>query len=114
MLAQALIATNSKAVAEEAAELLRYAISREPDATEAYSQLAMAYGRKGDLANGRSRLGAAAFTRGDIVTARQLAGRAKTRLPVGRRPGCAPTTSSTSSRPAQQHPQTDHPQGPTR
>ena len=83
MLAQALVATNNKAVAEEAAELLRYAISREPDAPEAYSQLAMAYGRKGDLANADLAAAQAAFTRGDLVTARQLASRAKTRLPVG-------------------------------
>ena len=83
MLAQALIATNNKNVAEEAAELLRIAISREPDAPEAYSQLAMAYGRKGDLANADLASAQAAFTRGDIKTARQLAARAKTRLPIG-------------------------------
>jgi len=83
MLAQALIATNNKAVADEAAGLLRNAISREPDATQAYTQLAMAYGRKGDLANADLASAQAAFSRGDIVTARQLATRAKTRLPVG-------------------------------
>jgi len=83
MLAQALIATNNKSVAEEAAEILRQAISREPDAPEAYSQLAMAYGRKGDLANADLASAQAAFTRGDIVTARQLAARAKSRLPIG-------------------------------
>jgi len=83
MLAQALIATNNKAVADEAAGLLRNAISREPDATQAYTQLAMAYGRKGDLANADLASAQAAFSRGDIVTARQLAARAKTRLPVG-------------------------------
>jgi predicted Zn-dependent protease len=83
MLAQALIATNNAKVAEEAAELLRIAISREPDAPEAYTQLAMAYGRKGDLANADLASAQAAFTRGDIMTARQLATRAKTRLPIG-------------------------------
>jgi predicted Zn-dependent protease len=83
MLAQALIATNNKAVAEEAAELLRFAISREPDAPEAYSQLAMAYGRKGDIANADLASAQAAFTRGDLATARQLATRAKTRLKIG-------------------------------
>jgi len=83
MLAQALNATNNKAVAEEAAGLLRSAILREPEAPEAYAQLAMAYGRKGDLANADLAAAQAAFTRGDIVTARQLAARAKTRLPVG-------------------------------
>ncbi|MEI9804372.1 MAG: M48 family metalloprotease [Pseudolabrys sp.] len=83
MLAQALIATNNKAVAEEAVSLLRVAISREPDAPEAYSQLAMAYGRKGDLANADLASAQAAATRGDLMTARQLASRAKTRLPIG-------------------------------
>jgi predicted Zn-dependent protease len=83
MLAQALIGTDNKSVAEEAVEMLRSAIIREPDAPEAYSQLAMAYGRKGDLANADLASAQAAFTRGDLKTARQLATRAKTRLPIG-------------------------------
>jgi predicted Zn-dependent protease len=83
MLAQALIASNNPKVAEEAVELLRTALLREPEAPEAYSQLAMAYGRKGDLANADLASAQAAFTRGDLPTARQLATRAKTRLPVG-------------------------------
>ena len=83
MLAQALIATNNKAVADEAAEKLRFAISREPDVPEAFAQLAMAYGRKGDIANADLASAQAAFARGDLKTARQLATRAKTRLPVG-------------------------------
>lgn len=83
MLAQALIASNNPAVAEEAVQLLRTALLREPEAPEAYSQLAMAYGRKGDLANADLASAQAAFSRGDLPTARQLATRAKTRLPVG-------------------------------
>lgn len=83
MLAQALIASNNQAVAEEAVQLLRTALLREPEAPEAYSQLAMAYGRKGDLANADLASAQAAFSRGDLPTARQLATRAKTRLPVG-------------------------------
>jgi predicted Zn-dependent protease len=83
LLAQALIATDNKKVAEEAVELLRVALTREPEAPEAYAQLAMAYGRKGDLAQADLASAQAAFTRGDIPTARQLATRAKTRLPVG-------------------------------
>jgi predicted Zn-dependent protease len=83
MLAQALIATNNKAVAEEAVALLRTALQREPDAPEAYAQLAMAYGRKGDLAQADLAAAQAAFSRGDLMTARQLASRAKTRLAVG-------------------------------
>ncbi len=83
MLGQALVATNNPKVAEEAVELLRSAIAREPEAPEAYSQLAMAYGRKGDVAQADLASAQAAFSRGDIVTARQLATRAKTRLPIG-------------------------------
>jgi predicted Zn-dependent protease len=83
MLAQALNATDNRKVAEEAVELLRSAISRDPDVPAAYMQLAMAYGRKGDLAHADLASAQAAFSRGDVVTARQLAARAKTRLPVG-------------------------------
>ena len=83
MLAQALIGSNNPKVAEEAVELLRNALIREPEAPEAYSQLAMAYGRKGDLAQADLASAQAAFARGDMMTARQLASRAKTRLPVG-------------------------------
>ena len=63
--------------------LLRVALSREPEVPEAYTQLAMAYGRKGDLAQADLASAQAAFYRGDNRTARQLAGRAKTRLPIG-------------------------------
>jgi len=83
LLAQALIATQNKAHAEEAASLLRVALNREPEVPEAYAQLAMAYGRKGDLAHADLASAQAAFYRGDARTARQLATRAKSRLPVG-------------------------------
>jgi len=83
MLGQALIATNNAKLAEEAVQLLRRALAREPESTDAYAQLAMAYGRKGDLANADLAAAQAAFGRGDIHTARQLASRAKTRLPIG-------------------------------
>ncbi len=83
MLAQALLATNNKNVAEQAVTLLTAALRREPEMPEAYTQLAMAYGRKGDLANADLASAQAAFTRGDTKTARQLAERAKHRLPVG-------------------------------
>jgi predicted Zn-dependent protease len=83
MLAQALLATNNKGVAEEAVGLLDSALRREPEMPEAYTQLAMAYGRKGDLAHADLASAQAAFTRGDTKTARQLAERAKHRLPVG-------------------------------
>jgi predicted Zn-dependent protease len=83
LLAQALVATGNKAVAEQAVELLRNAIARDSDIPSAYDQLAMAYGRKGDLANADLASAQAAVSRGDIPTARQLAARAKTRFAVG-------------------------------
>jgi predicted Zn-dependent protease len=83
MLAQALLATNDKAHAEEAATLLETALRTEPESSEAYTQIAMAYGRKGDLARADLASAQAAFMRGDLLTARQLATRAKTRFPVG-------------------------------
>jgi predicted Zn-dependent protease len=83
MLGQALIATNDKAHADEAVPLLEAALKREPESPEAYTQIAMAYGRRGDLAHADLASAQAAFTRGDLRTARQLAGRAKTRFPVG-------------------------------
>ncbi|MBI1202837.1 MAG: M48 family metalloprotease [Rhodopseudomonas sp.] len=83
LLAQALIATDQNKVADEAVNLLRAALMREPDAPEAYAQLAMAYGRKGDIAHADLAAAQAAFARGDLKTARQLATRAKTRLAIG-------------------------------
>jgi predicted Zn-dependent protease len=83
MLAQALNATNNPAVAGEAVTLLKSALQRDGEIPEAYAQLAMAYGRKGDLAEADLASAQAAVARGDVMTARQLAGRAKTRLPVG-------------------------------
>jgi predicted Zn-dependent protease len=83
LLAHAINATNNPKLADEAISLLRAAVVREPEASGAYTQLAMAYGRKGDLAQADLASAQAAFTRGDFKTARDLAGRAKTRFPVG-------------------------------
>lgn len=83
MLAQALIATNDRHLADEAIAYLRRAVSSDPDIADGYAQLAMAYGRKGDLAQADLAAAQAAFARGDHVTARQLAARAKGRFPVG-------------------------------
>ncbi len=83
MLAQALIATNDKKLAEEAIGMLRLALTREPEIPEGYAQLAMAYGKKGDLAQADLASAQAAFTRADYKTARELASRAKTRFAVG-------------------------------
>jgi predicted Zn-dependent protease len=83
MLAQAILASNNKALAEEAVTLLETAIRREPESPEAFDQMALAYGRKGDLARADLASAQASFTRGDLITARALAGRAKSRFPVG-------------------------------
>ena len=83
MLAQALIATNDKRVADEAIAMLRSALAREPEIPEGHAQLAMAYGKKGDLAQADLAAAQAAFTRADYKTARSIATRAKTRFPVG-------------------------------
>ncbi len=83
LLAQALIATNDPKNADEAVNMLKAALAREPESADGYTQLAMAYGRKGDLAQADLASAQAAFTRGDTKTARELATRAKTRFAVG-------------------------------
>jgi predicted Zn-dependent protease len=83
MLGQALVASNNPAYAEEAINILKTALAREPEAPIGYMQLAMAYGRKGNYAEADLASAQAAFLRGDMKTARDLASRAKTRFAVG-------------------------------
>jgi predicted Zn-dependent protease len=83
MLGQALVASDNKAVTDEAITILRAAVARESEAPIGYSQLAMAYGRKGDLADADLASAQAAFLRGDNKTARDLASRAKARFAIG-------------------------------
>jgi predicted Zn-dependent protease len=83
MLGQAMIATGDKKYADEAVNLLRSALIREPEAISAYAQLAMAYGKKGDIAHADLASAEAAFYRGDYSAAAMLATRAKTKLPIG-------------------------------
>jgi len=83
LLAQAMIATKNPKMASEAVPLLRAALVKEPESGDAYEQLAMAYGHNGNLAEADLASAQAAFARGDNKTARELAGRAKTRFPVG-------------------------------
>jgi len=83
LLGRAMVATNQKRYAPEAARLLQSAVRQEPDMPSAYEQLAMAYGREGDFAHADLASAHAAFRRGDIKTARMLASRAKHRLKVG-------------------------------
>ncbi|MGE3150973.1 MAG: M48 family metalloprotease [Pseudorhodoplanes sp.] len=83
MLGQALLAASDNKHPDEAINLLRSALAREPEVPEGYTQLAMAYGQKGDLAQADLASAQAAYSRGDVKTARALAARAKTRFPVG-------------------------------
>jgi predicted Zn-dependent protease len=83
LLAHAINATNNPKLADEAVNLLRTALLKEPEVPAAYTQLAMAYGRKGDLAQADLASAQAAFTSGDYKTAKLLASRAKTRFAVG-------------------------------
>jgi predicted Zn-dependent protease len=98
MLAQAILASNNKALAEEAVGLLETAIRREPESADGYDQMALAYGRKGDLARADLASAQASFTRGDLTTARALANRAKSRFPVGS-PGWVKADDITSYKP---------------
>lgn len=83
LLGQALVGTENKAYTDEAVQMLRAAVAREPEAPLGYVQLAMAYGRKGDYAEADLASAQAAYLRGDNKTARELASRAKTRFAVG-------------------------------
>jgi predicted Zn-dependent protease len=83
LLAQALIATNNAKMTQEAIPLLRAALVKEPESGDAYEQLAMAYGHSRNFAEADLASAQAAFARGDNKTARELAGRAKTRFPIG-------------------------------
>ncbi len=83
MLGQALVASENPKVADEAINILRNALVREPETPAGFTQLAMAYGRKGDLAQADLASAQAAFMRNDFKTARELAARARTRFPVG-------------------------------
>jgi predicted Zn-dependent protease len=83
LLGQALVATDNKALTEEAISILRAAVARETEAPLGYTQLAMAYGRKGDYAEADLASAQAAYLRGDNKTARDLASRAKTRFAIG-------------------------------
>lgn len=83
LLGQALVATENNAYTDEAINILRAAVAREPEAPLGFTQLAMAYGRKGDYAQADLNSAQAAFLRGDSKTARDLASRAKTRFAIG-------------------------------
>jgi predicted Zn-dependent protease len=83
MLGQALVGSGNAALSDEAINILKSALAREPEAPIGYTNLAMAYGRKGNYAEADLASAQAAFLRGDMKTARDLASRAKTRFAVG-------------------------------
>lgn len=83
LLGQALVASDNKAYSDEAINILKAALIREPEAPIGYTQLAMAYGRQGNLAEADLASAQAAFLRGDQKTAREIASRAKTRFAIG-------------------------------
>jgi len=83
MLGQALVSTNDPALLDEAINDLRHALLVDLEIPDAYDQLAIAYAHKGDLAEADLASAQAALNRGNLPTARQLAGRAKSRFPVG-------------------------------
>jgi predicted Zn-dependent protease len=83
MLGQALVASSNAALSDEAINILKSALAREPEAPIGYTNLAMAYGRKGNYAEADLASAQAAALRGDMKTARDLASRAKTRFAVG-------------------------------
>jgi predicted Zn-dependent protease len=83
MLGQAMVATNDRALLDEAIAILQRALVREPEVSDGFRQLAMAFGRKGDNAQADLASAQAAYASGDIKSARELAGRARLRFPVG-------------------------------
>jgi predicted Zn-dependent protease len=83
LLGQALVASGSAPLQDEAVATLRHALATDPDLPDAYDQLAMAYGRKNDLADADLASAEAALARGQLPVARQLASRAKGRFPIG-------------------------------
>jgi len=102
LLAEALIATQEKSLADEAIRYLETALAHDPDVADGYEYLAMAYGRKGDFPHADLASAQAAFSRGDWKTARQLALRAKTRFPVGA-PGWVKADDISSFKPPKKH-----------
>lgn len=98
MLGQAMLASSNNSYANEAVQILKAALAREPEVPSAYSQLAVAYGKQGNYAEADLAAAQAAFLRGDNKTARDLATRAKTRFAVGT-PGWVKADDIVSARP---------------
>ncbi|MCS0493582.1 M48 family metalloprotease [Ancylobacter sp. MQZ15Z-1] len=83
LLGQALVATDNKAVMDEAVRELTFSLQREPDSPAGWRYLAMAYGDKGDIPNADLASAQSAFVGGDYALAKELASRARTKFPLG-------------------------------
>lgn len=83
LLAQAMVATNDKALLDQAMSELRQALVHERDSSDAYRQLAIIYGRKNMFPQADVASAQAAFIDGRYSNAREFAERAKKGLPVG-------------------------------
>lgn len=84
MLGQALVATNDKALLDEAIRELTVGIGRERlGAGGAYRQLAIAYGRKGDTGMADLMIAQGLFAEGAVAEARAMANRAQANLKQG-------------------------------
>ncbi len=83
LLAQSLLATDQKAVVDEAIKHLHKAATREYRSVTLHQQLANAYARKGDIGRADLESAEAAFLQGDLALAKQRAKKAKARLKKG-------------------------------
>lgn len=83
LLGQALVASDDKASMDEAIRELNFSLQREPTTSSGWRYLAMAYGQKGDYPNADLASAQSALNAGDFKLARELAGRARTKFPLG-------------------------------
>lgn len=83
MLAQALLATNNKAAADDAVQHLRKALVQESHSALGYRQLASAYGRMNKIADAELAAAQAFFYEGKLKDAKAQAERARRKFPNG-------------------------------
>jgi predicted Zn-dependent protease len=83
LLGQALVATNNKAVAREAIDVLTTGLQKDPDAAPGYRALARAYDMTGDVPMAQLATAQGLFADGHIEQAKVQATRAQSKLPAG-------------------------------
>jgi predicted Zn-dependent protease len=83
LLGQALMATNNKAMAKEAIEVLTTGLQRDPDEAAGYRALARAYDMMGDVPMAQLATAQGLFADGHIDDAKIQATRAQAKLPAG-------------------------------